>query len=281
MWKVARRAIASNKIRFTLTTFTVFLGVAFVVASFVVADSLRDTFGELASDVNEGKDLIVRGAVAAGDRNLGAPPVDEALVAQIGEIPGVDLVEGELFVLGTVSIDDNGDPIQTFGPPVAGVNWGDEVELNQWVLTDGERPDAPDEFALDADSFDEYEYTIGNTYTVVTPAYGPREFRLSGVVQFGDDPTDSAGARFVAFDTPTAQDVLGYPTAFNEIWINLYSGRGPIRGILRTCSNGREHDIAFELPAGLGDRSSEGSRRATSPQWVRIGLSLYAGEVAP
>ena len=67
----------------------------------------------------------------------------------------------------------------------------------------------------------------------------------------------------------------------NEVWINLYSGRGPIRGILRTFCRGRELDIAFELPAGLGDRASEGSRRAASPQWVRIGLSLSSEEVAP
>ncbi len=223
MWRVTRRALAANKIRFILTTFTVFLGVAFVVASFVVADSLRDTFGELATDVNEGKDLIVRGAVAAGDRDFGAPAVDEALVEQVAAIPGIDQVEGELFVLGTVAIDDNGDPMETFGPPIAGVNWGDLTDLNQWYLTEGERP-AADEFAVDLESFGEYEFTIGNTYTVVTPAYGPREFRLSGVVQFGEEENKSAGTRFVAFDTPTAQDVLGYPGAFNEIWISLQDG---------------------------------------------------------
>ena len=41
------RNIARHRLRFVLTTFSVLLGVSFVVASFVLTDGLRSTFNSL------------------------------------------------------------------------------------------------------------------------------------------------------------------------------------------------------------------------------------------
>ncbi len=90
MLRITLKSIGSNKIRFALTASAVVVGVAFVVASFVVADSLRSTFSQLSSDINEGKDYIVRAELSFGDRNESvAPAVDEDLLAPIRALDGV------------------------------------------------------------------------------------------------------------------------------------------------------------------------------------------------
>ena len=47
MLKLSIRSLTNNKLRFSLTTFAVILGVSFVVASFVLTDGLTRTFDTL------------------------------------------------------------------------------------------------------------------------------------------------------------------------------------------------------------------------------------------
>ena len=60
MIKLTVRHLLEKKIRFALTTLTVVLGVMFVVGSFVLTDSLRAVFTDLADDIASGVDLTVR-----------------------------------------------------------------------------------------------------------------------------------------------------------------------------------------------------------------------------
>ena len=64
----------------------------------------------------------------------------------------------------------------------------------------------------------------------------------------------------------------------SEMWINLYSGRGPAQGELRVLRKGREHRIAFTFPAVNGNRGVDASRRERSEHWIRIDLQPIARE---
>ena len=194
MLRITLKSIASNKIRFALTASAVVVGVAFVVASFVVADSLRSTFSQLSSDINEGKDYIVRAEVSFGDRNESvAPAVDEDLLAPIRALDGVAEADGSFFVFPTIPVDGTGEPITTIGPPVAGVNWTENPDISQLYLLDGRRPVGVGEFALGADTVADNDFEIGGVYNVVTPT-GPRDFELVGTMQFGFPDNAAVGA---------------------------------------------------------------------------------------
>ncbi len=54
------RSLASNRLRFALTSLAVMIGVAFVVASFVLSDGLRATFNTIVEDANSEIDATVR-----------------------------------------------------------------------------------------------------------------------------------------------------------------------------------------------------------------------------
>ena len=63
-----------------------------------------------------------------------------------------------------------------------------------------------------------------------------------------------------------------------EIWINLYSGRGPAQGEVRVLRRGREHRIAFTFPDVRGNGGVDAYRRERSEHWLRIELQSIARE---
>ena len=89
MWKLTFKQIFARKIRFLLTTFAVVLGVAFVVSTFALADSLRTTFDELAGDIQSGIDLTVRASGASSD-DFDINPIPESTLDEALTVDGVD-----------------------------------------------------------------------------------------------------------------------------------------------------------------------------------------------
>ncbi len=224
MLRLGIKSLLAHKVRFALTASTIVIGVAFVVASFVTADSLRSGFDQLAEDINTGTDYTVRGELPFGDVfDAVAPPVPAELVDDIAAVDGVEIAAGGFFVDGVIPVDGSGEPVTTFGPPAAGSNWIEDESLSQFYLIDGRWPVGIGEFALDVNSFADYDFELGGTYQIVTPT-GPREFTLTGTAQFGFPEDAGVGAIFSLFDSATAQEVLGYPGEFTAISVRAEAG---------------------------------------------------------
>ena len=222
MLRLALKSLLAHKIRFALTAGTIVLGVTFVVAAFVTADSLRATFDGLGVDINTGKDFTVRGALPFGEI-ANTPPVPDSLVDDIRAVEGVEAAEGGFFVDGVIPVDGSGEAASTLGGPLAGVNWIADESLSQYFLITGEWPAGLSEFAVDTETFANYDYELGRDYQVVTPT-GPRTFTLTGTMQFGFPEDAGAGVVFSVFDTATAQEVLGFEGLFNDIDVRAEPG---------------------------------------------------------
>ena len=222
MLRLALKSLLAHKIRFALTAGTIVLGVTFVVAAFVTADSLRATFDDVGADINTGQDFTVRGALPFGEI-ANTPPVPDSLAGDIRAVEGVEAAEGGLFVDGVVPVDGSGEAASTVGPPLAGANWLEDESLSQLFLITGEWPQSASQFAIDVETFANYDYELGREYQVVTPT-GPRAFTLTGTMQFGFPENAGAGVVFTVFDTATAQQVLGFEGLFNEIAVRAAPG---------------------------------------------------------
>ena len=224
MLRLGIKSLLAHKVRFALTASTIVIGVAFVVAAFVTADSLRSGFDQLAEDINTGTDYTVRGELPFGDVfDAAPPPVPAELVDDIAAVDGVEIAAGGFFVDGVIPVDGSGEPVTTFGPPTAGSNWIEDESLSQFYLIDGRWPVGIGEFALDVNSFADYDFELGGAYQIVTPT-GPREFTLTGTAQFGFPEDAGVGAIFSLFDSLTAQEVLGYPGEFTAISVRAEAG---------------------------------------------------------
>ena len=224
MLKLAIKNLLDRKIRFLLTTAAVIAGVAFVVSTFVLSDSLRATFGDLATDIEGSVDLSVR---SPGDfrQDFDRPPVPESLLETVAAVDGVAAASPRIGTDNVFVIDDDGDPAAPNGPPALGVNYS-EIEGLRTLYPSGEGrvPVGSDEFAVNVKTADRYDLVIGNDYVVSGPTE-QRSFTLVGTVNFGSPDEDRAvGATLAVFDTPTAQDFLGFGDTYSEIGMRLAPG---------------------------------------------------------
>ena len=218
--RLTLKNIAARKFLFLGTALSVVLGVSFVVGVFIVTDSLRATFDEIADDIAGSIDLRVRSEIEFGDR-LNAPEVDPALADEIAGVDGVAAVTGGVGAWNVVIIDPDGEPLQSFGPPQFGVSWSDEQALSELFLADGRPPGGSNEFATNSGTAEFADLRIGETYRISLPE-GTRAFELVGTVNWADpDEDQSQGVQFTVFDLTTATELLNGGTGWDEILVDV------------------------------------------------------------
>ena len=218
--RLTLKNIANRKFLFLGTALSVVLGVSFVVGVFIVTDSLRATFDDIADDIAGSIDLRVRSELEFGDR-LNAPEVDPALATEIAGVDGVAAVTGGVAAWNVVIIDPDGEPLQSLGPPQFGVSWSDEEALTELYLAEGRPPEGPNEFAANAGTAEFADLRIGETYRVSLPE-GTRPFELVGTVNWADpDEDQSQGVQFSVFDLATATELLNGGGGWDEILVDV------------------------------------------------------------
>lgn len=224
MLKLSIKNILANKARLALTGFAIILGVSFVVASFVLSDGLRDSFGTLSKEIYQGTDLVVRDAedVAFGEWDT----IDESTVAAIASIEGVRAAAGELDDDGVIApVRSDGTVVTTAGPPIISASWVSDPDLTPVTLVEGAEPQAG-QFLMDTSAAEREGFVIGDTYDVVS-AFGTFPYELSGLVRFGEDNSTN-GAVLMAFDVHDLRTMMGSPDGeFEAVNIAVADGYTP------------------------------------------------------
>jgi putative ABC transport system permease protein len=237
MLRLALRGVMAHKARLALTTFAVVLGVAFVSGTYVFTDSIRASFDDLFTEVNQGIDLNVRGAAEFGS---GRDLIPERLVDEVRAVPGVATVSPGIGGIAQL-VGHDGRPIGGAGPPTLGFSYlpGDE-DLFALVLRDGAWPRGPGDLAVDAFAADANDLNVGDTIDVILPA-GIEPFTITGTVTVGDAP-NLLGATLAIFPFETAQRVFDAEGRVSTIAVNLTPG---------TDRDAVQAAIAALLPAGV------------------------------
>ncbi len=217
--------IRGRFIRFLLTTIAVVLGVSFVVGTFVITDSLRDTFDDLAQDIGGTIDFQVRSAPLIGDL-ADAPPVETDLADVLAGVDGVEAVEGSVQEFGVRPLDGNGETLDITFPEI-GFSWTENAELAQLFLAEDGVSRAPEdgEFTINTRAADEHGFVVGETYTVELPASGPTPLKLAGVFDFAEKGNDQALAVLTAYPLDFAVDELNGGLGYDVILVDVDGDR--------------------------------------------------------
>ncbi|GAA4148588.1 ABC transporter permease [Actinomadura keratinilytica] len=236
MLRVTLRNLAAHKIRLVLTAVAVILGVAFVSGTLIFTDTMNKQFDDLFDSIGRNVAVDVRAKKAVDDPmddGTQALPVPASLVETLRKVDGVKDVTGNVTgYAAVVGRDGKIVGAESEGPPQLGVNW---VPGGDYELTSGRAPRGSGEFVLDADTADKAGLRVGDTVKIATQG-PPQRMRLVGVFDAGG----MMGATITAFDTPTAQRLLGRPGYFSDIQL---SSAGPSETELRDR-------VARVLPAG-------------------------------
>src|SRR4051794_39124083 len=226
MWKVTLKGIWSKKVRFLLTGFAVMLGVAFVSGTFVLTQTITNTFDGLFTDIYQHTDAVVRGKKQFSGQGFGTderPNISEDLLSTVRGAKGVDVadgtVQGQAFI-----VDKHGDALGSKGQgaPSFGFSFSPDRELSTIHVVQGRGPRGPTEVVIDKGSADDAGYKVGDTVPVVTKA-GRNDYTLTGIVKFGS--TNSLlGATIAAFAPNAATRLLGTPGQFQAVDVKASSG---------------------------------------------------------
>ncbi len=173
MWHVTVKGIVAHQLRYALTALAVLLGVAFIVGTFVLTDTINATFDGLYSQVYQGTSAVVR---AKQPFNPGVnftnqrQRIDGSLLSTVLKVPGVKAaslgIEGYAQLVGR-----NGKPIGVAanGPPTLGEAWTDVAALNPLRMQPGgEPPRTGSQVVIDKHSADVGHFKVGDKVVVLT-----------------------------------------------------------------------------------------------------------------
>ena len=90
MRKVTIKGLLAHKLRLALTALAIVLGVTFISGTFVLTDTLQNTFTALFGNIYAKVDFQVRGAAQLGTgANATRNPLPESLLTTVRGVPGV------------------------------------------------------------------------------------------------------------------------------------------------------------------------------------------------
>ncbi len=220
MWKATIRGLMARKVRLVLTALAILLGVSFISATYVLTDTVKQSFNSVFAQTLSGVDLQVQAASPLGD-SASVGRIPDSTLEQVRKVPGVARAEG--FVKGTaVYVGRDGKQIGGGGPPQFGVSWTPGGPMH--LVDDGRSrpPHGPREVLMDAGTARKHGYAVGDKVRILLQ--GPaQEYRIVGLFRFGN--TDDFGAvTFAAFDLPTAQSALDAGGTLDAVYVQRDPG---------------------------------------------------------
>jgi putative ABC transport system permease protein len=241
MWRVTIKGLLAHKLRLALTALSIVLGVTFIAGTFILTDTLHNTFDTLFSNVYQNIDFQVRGVAQFGSGgNATRNNVPESLVATVQRVPGVAAAEGTVSGYAQY-VGPDGKAISNGGAPTLGVSYDPNQRLSALHLVQGTAPTTPDDVVMDLATAQKYGFKVGQRVKVLLP--GPTQmFTLTGIARFGT-ASNLAGATLAAFDIPTAQKLFNEVGQFDDIDVVAQSGANKTtveRAIARALPHGVE-----------------------------------------
>ncbi len=240
MWKVTIKGLLAHKLRLALTALAIVLGVTFIAGTFVLTDTLHNTFDTLFGNIYQNIDFQVRGVAQLGSGgNATRNPIPESLLAKVEAVPGVEAAAGSVQGLAQY-IGHDGKAISSGGAPTIGLSFDPNPSISVLRLVQGRPPTTSHDVVMDYGTAQKYGFAVGDPVRILLA--GPtRTFTITGIAKFGT-ANNLAGATLAAFYLPTAQQVLNSVGQFDSI--NVVTKPGADKAAVQRA-------IAADLPRGV------------------------------
>jgi putative ABC transport system permease protein len=216
MRKVTLRGLLAHKLRLALTALAIMLGVTFISGTFVLSDTLHNTFSTLFTSVYSKIDFRVRGVAQFGNgESATRNPLPQSLLARVQGVPGVAGAYGN--VVGYAQfIARDGKPISSSVGTV-GIGFDTNQQISSLHLIAGNPPTTSDDVVMDAATARSYGFSAGQQVRILaTGLKSAQSFTITGIAQFGT-ADNLAGETLAAFTLPTAQRVVGETGLFDFV----------------------------------------------------------------
>ena len=240
MRNVTIKGLLAHKLRLALTALAIVLGVTFISGTFVLTDTLHNTFNNLFGTVYSKIDFEVRGVAQLGTgANATRNELPESLLATVRGVPGVAAAQGEVSGYAQFIAPD-GKAIANGSSPNLSVTYDPDPQLSSLHLIAGTPPTTSDDVVMDAATAQKYGFTVGQRVRILS-ALPTKAYTITGIAEFGN-ASSLAGATLAAFTLPTAQAIAQEPGQLDDI--NVLTAPGADKAAVQAA-------ITRVLPPGV------------------------------
>ena len=219
LFLIAWKNLKTYPVRIFLTTSSIILGVAVIIASSIFSESNKSAFDNLFSGIYEGVDLVVQpiqedfaegfsGDGGQGPISFEVKKIPDNKIQEITNLPSVKAAWGEVlgFAQFIKIVDGETVLISNGFAPTFGAAWDSNSYAQQWSLVDGEPPTNTKEVVMDIVTAENHDFSVGDRVTVLAGA-APASFTIVGIAEFANVGAPG-GATFALFEFRTAQRLL-------------------------------------------------------------------------
>jgi len=260
MLKLVLRGFAQRKLRVALTAIAIVLGVALMAGTYILTDTINNSFAKIFQTASKGHDVVVTPAETLGrEVRSETSPVTQRMVEQVQRTPGVAQAAGSIFSRGTFLDTRRKRLTSGFAPAFIASKVPPPFESFKPIK--GRFPANNSEVAIDEATSERSGLGLGRRM-IVAGSGATGTYTIVGVLRFGGG--ESFGGAGAALLLPAeAQRLLGQPGRFDQIDVAARPGVSPtdlrnrIRAELpgtvdvRTGSEQATHDTA-NLESNLG-----------------------------
>jgi putative ABC transport system permease protein len=235
MLALVLRGFMQRKLRVLLTGIAIALGVALMAGTYILTDTINNSFAGIFKTANAGHDVVVTPTESLG-RNVSSEvsPINEGTLARVRSVPGVAEASGEIFSVGTF-LDVHGKRLTTGGAPafVASVA---PKRFESFSPIAGRFPANANELAIDQATAERASLKLGEQMQVAGSVPAKR-YTIVGIVKFaGSQSFGGAGSALLTL--PEAQRIVGEQGQYDRLDVAAEPGvtstelRDRIRAVL-------------------------------------------------
>ncbi|GAB3493627.1 ABC transporter permease [Nocardiopsis coralliicola] len=273
MLRTALAGLLLHKARLATTVLAIALGVMFVSGTLVFTGTLERAFSEKV--MGSASDFAAIAEAAEPDESEQAPdpaaPPPALPAAGLAELRGLDEVEtaGGVVAGSAPLLDADGRALGMV--PTLGMGFDGPV---RYSASEGALPAAPDEVALASTSASTTGFEVGDRVSVLDAEGGEHTFTVSGLVDFGVDPS-IAQRGAVVFEPDTARSMTG-ADGYTEIDLTGTTGTPDetVREAASEALAGSGADAEVATGTAVGEELAE--QAGTQTFAFTVALMLFA-----
>jgi putative ABC transport system permease protein len=195
-----------------------------VAATYVLTDTIGQSFDDILAESNEGIDAIVTSREVVEQDDGQEPPISAGLLADVQEVDGVEEASGAINDPQVAIIDKDGDRIGGQGAPTFAVSAGPD-RFDPLTYREGRPPASDGEVVIDKAAAEKGGFEVGDQVTLAGKEEA-RPYTLVGIATLGD--IDSfGGASLAELTLPEAQRITGKVGLFDQISVAAADGVSP------------------------------------------------------
>ncbi len=226
MTSLALRNLGARKLRSFLTALAIVLGVMMVAGTYVLTDTIEQSFDKIFAESNEGVDAVVTSKQAVETDDNTEPPIDVGVLDRVREVDGVSIAEGNIGDPQVAIIDKEGERIGGGGAPTfaisASTSDAARERFDPLTYVEGGPPEAKDQVTIDKAAAEKGDFSLGDQVTLAGKTEA-KQYRLVGIATLGD-VENFGGASLALLTLPEAQRITGKQGQFDQITVAAEEG---------------------------------------------------------